>query len=131
MEVRSVVQPNIFELSSVVAARERYSSLSLPVDRDTILYSRYKHVHGIPSIENGQGIPLYKLRALDNLIDRLIALRGNQPIVKNMDDLHEDELDGLIDGYRAALHQSLSIQSERPLSTVGYGDLGLSLDIVA
>lgn len=127
----AVSQPYIFEITSLVAKEHGSGKLALPVDRAALLYSRYKHVRGAPSIGSTAGVPLSKLRALDNLIERLIRLQGNHPIVKHTRELTEGEIDGLISAYRRDLHQTLG--SPRRSLTVGSpaNDLGLSLDIVA
>ncbi len=129
--VASVLQPNIFELSSLVARENPTGKLAMPVDTSVLLYSRYKHVRGAPPVGAGRGVPLYRLRALDNLIERLISLRSNRPIVRNIADLSREEVDGLIEEYRKSVHREVS--SESKVLEIGSvsNDLGLTLDIVA
>ena len=126
--IRSVRQPNIFQITGLVANGNRPGKLSFPVDPSVLLYSRYKHVRGAASIGPGNGAPLTKLRALDNLIDRLIRLRGNQPIVRNIDDLNAGEIEGLLASYRKGLHRALAAGN-------AHGNTGLeirvSVDLVA
>ena len=129
--VRSVPRPNVFEISGVVARSDRIGKLALPVDPQVVLYSRYKHVRGAAPIGQVNGVPLTKLRALDNLIDRLIRLKSNQPIVRNIDELRPDEVDGLVSTYRRGLHRAIAQQSEITNDVTTYGVLGLSLDLVA
>ena len=129
--MRSVLIPNVFEISGRVASSDRIGKLALPVDPQAILYSRYKHVRGASPVGQAGGVPLSKLRALDNLIDRLIRLKSNQPIVPNIDELQPAEVDGLVSSYRRGLHKAIAQQSELMNDVSSYGFLGVSLDLVA
>lgn len=126
--IRPVSQPNIFQITSLVANGDRSGKLSFPVDPSVLLYSRYKHVRGAVSIGSGDGAPLTKLRALDNLIDRLIRLRGNQPIVRNIDELNAGEIEGLLANYRKGLHRALAAGKSNGSTGL---DIGISVDLVA
>mgnify|MGYP006306915459 FL=1 len=64
-------------LSSILKARYGSGPLSLPM-RGGMVYARFKHVQGVPSQEEG-GFTISRLRALDNLIDRLARLKGEAP----------------------------------------------------
>ena len=63
-------------LSSILRARYGSGPVSLPMR--TGMYARFKHVQGVPSRGNG-GFTVSRLRALDNLIDRLTRLKGEAP----------------------------------------------------
>ena len=131
MVVRNTAQPNIFELSRFITRNRSVGKLSLPVDPSLSLYSRFRHVRGVPSIDRTGGVPLSKLRALDNLIDRLIRLGGKQPIVKNIDNLNEKEIEGLISQYQRGLHQTLN-SSRKLAGYVGKSvESALTLNMVA
>ena len=129
--VRSVPNPNVFKISGLVANGDRVGKLALPVDPQAILYSRYKHVRGAAPIGQANGVPLSKLRALDNLVDRLIRIKSNQPIVRNIDELKPGEVDGLVSSYRSGLHRAISQNTELINDVDSYGFLGVSLDLVA
>ena len=122
------MRPNIFEISGLVA--NGAGKLVLPVDHSAVLYSRYKHVRGAVPMGASEGTSLSKLRALDNLIDRLIRVQGRQPIVSDSDDLVGFEVSGLIDSYRNRLHQALS--SANGISGASAEEFkGVTLDLVA
>ena len=129
--VRSVPRPNVFEISGLVARNDRIGKLALPVDPQAILYSRYKHVRGAAPVGQTSGVPLSKLRALDNLIDRLIRLKSNQPIVRNISELQPREVDGLVSSYREGLHRAIAGQTGLMNDVSLSGFLGVSLDLVA
>ncbi len=129
--VRGITQPNVFELTRLVTRHETAGKLSLPVDSAVLLYSRFKYVRGMPSAATPGGLPLSKLRALDNLIDRLIRLRGKQPIVKNVDDLATEEIDGLIQQYRRGVHRAITADPHVLNVENSYDVIGLTFNIVA
>ena len=60
-----------------------------------------------------------------------MASKASQKATKDVNDLSESELDGLINGYRAAVHRSLVSQSAISLFGGGQENVGLSLNIVA
>lgn len=63
-------------LSSILRARYGNGPVSLPTRGG--VYARLKHIQGIPSRGEG-GFTISRLRALDNLIDRLTRLKGMAP----------------------------------------------------
>jgi len=126
-----VSQSNVFEISSLASQADGAGKLSLPVDAAVLLYSRYKHVRGTPSLGTVHGVSLSRLRALDNLIERLIRLRGNQPIVPNIEELTQQEIEGLIETYRKGVHRALTDQTQNVQPASAWEDLGLTLNTVA
>ena len=130
MGVQAIGNPNIFQLSRIVSFRDSSSRVALPVDRSLVLYSRYKHVHGIPTAGDGKGMPLDRLRILDTLIDRLISLKSGGLLVKDVTGATSEEIDGLIKEYQAELHKSLVRQTEL-LGGSASSDLGLVVNMVA
>jgi len=64
-------------LSTVLRARYGGGPLSLPL-RGGAIYARFKHVQGVPS-GGDQGFTISRLKALDNLIERLARLKGDSP----------------------------------------------------
>jgi hypothetical protein len=129
--VNTMSQPNIFELSGVVARSEGSSKLALPVNPSVVLYARYKHVRGALPSQDASGVPLSKLRALDNLIERLIRIHGKQPIVRHIEDLTREEVDGLIANYSKGVHRIAT--DPRQSLTVGSAsnDVALMVNLVA
>ena len=131
MTIRPLGSPNVFQLSRLVTSSSNSSKLTLPVERQWMLYSRLKHVHGVPSGANSEGLPLHKLRALDNYIDRLIRLKGSKASGLDVTHMSEGELDRQISIQQQKLHQALKIISLTPLAGSQYNDIGLAVDFVA
>ena len=65
--VRSVIVPNIIRL------KHGRGKITVPLKPSQSVYARFKHITAIPAKINSEGIPVYKLRILDNLIERLIG----------------------------------------------------------
>ncbi len=122
---------NVFQLSSVASETAASRKLALPVDSRTLLYSRFKHVHGTPARGEMSGIPLSRLRAIDNLIDRLISLRGRNTYWVNVDQMNREDLAFTMQRLQKEISGLLT--GERLPLTAGslQNDLGLVLNYVA
>lgn len=128
--IQPTANPSIFQLSRIVSHRQGANRVSVPVDQSLVMYSRYRHVHGIPSYDKDGGLPLERLRVLDTLIDRLINLRTGGPLVKDVEALSSNEINQLIEDYQAELHNAL----KRKMSFPDFNqspDVGLVVDLVA
>ncbi|MFP4329234.1 MAG: hypothetical protein ACOC28_00995 [Alkalispirochaetaceae bacterium] len=90
-------------LSSILRARYGSGPVSLPM-RGGMVYARFKHVQGVPSRGEG-GFTISRLRALDNLIDRLSRLKGAR--VENSN-LESEAVDRRIDELSRQLNQELA-----------------------
>ena len=124
-------QPNVFRITGLITQKQSSMKLALPVDRGAVLYSRYRHVRGSSPLGQAGNVSLSKLRALDNLIERLMRMRSNKPLVKHTADLTDNEIDGLVRDYQKGLHRAI-VDSARDLALGGsFGDSAISLDIVA
>jgi len=122
---------NIFRLSSVARESAANRKLSLPVDASMLLYSRYKHVHGTPASAELSGLPLSRLRAIDNLIDRLISLRGRNTYWVNTDEMNSEDLAFTMERLQKEMNHLLS-REQLPLTAGSpQNDLGLILNYVA
>jgi hypothetical protein len=129
--VTAATQPHIFEITGLVAREHSHGKIALPVDRAVLLYSRYEHVRGTFPVGDSEGVPLSKLRALDNLIERLLRLQGRQPIVRNTRDLTKGEVDDLIAVYRKDLHRTATAPTKAASAGSPTNDVALTLNIVA
>jgi len=78
MRMQTIQYPTQPALSPAYVMRARFSRgrISFPVKPSQAIYARFKHVQGFPS-NKGNGIPLSKLRSIDNLIERLVNLKKN------------------------------------------------------
>ena len=105
--------------------------LAMPVDSSMLLYSRFKHVHGTPSTGAASGVSLSRLRAIDNLIDRLISLRGKNTYWVNVDGMKSDDLAFTMEKLQKELHGLVS-GSEIPVTAGSpQNDIGLIFNAVA
>ena len=72
MEIGTLSVNRNIPVTHIVKARYSPGKIALPVKNSQFLYSNFKHVSGIPAVySQGEGYSLTKLRALDNLIERL------------------------------------------------------------
>jgi hypothetical protein len=69
--IRPVFIPNIVHL------RNGRGKLAVPVQRNHLVYAYFKHITGIPTGKDIAGVPVYKLRILDNLIEQLVGRKVN------------------------------------------------------
>ncbi|MFW6362385.1 MAG: hypothetical protein ACOC0D_00950 [Spirochaeta sp.] len=109
-------------LSTVVRAQTSNGRIRLPLDQPG-LFIRFKHIQGIPARSDGEGFPLYKLRMLDTLIDRLHSMRsgdGFTPPGKLPQS--EEAVDMMLENYERQVRAAAA-----HLDMVGYGKVsGLS-----
>lgn len=132
MELQPLITTNIFRLSHVLSAQSNVNKIALPVDNRLLLYARFKHVHGVPSFRKGEGLPLASLKALDNLIDRLLSVKGKNGYWPTVSSMNTEDLNFALDRMQSALHREL--QSDRhPVGLLGHeqNDMGLLFEIVA
>lgn len=109
-------------LSTVVRAQNSNGRISLPLSQPGI-YMRFKYVQGVPSRSEGEGFPLYKLRMLDTLIDKLKRMKGDDGAVQSAPPSHDDDtIDYMIENYERQVRAAAA-----QLDAVGYGtSMGLT-----
>ena len=131
MQIQRYAHTNVFQISEVARETAINRKLTLPVDSSMVLYSRYKHVHGTPAAGGTSGLPLSQLRAIDNLIDRLITLRGRDTYWVNANQMNGEDLTFALERLQKEVNHLVS--GEKPALTAGslYNDLGLTLNYVA
>jgi hypothetical protein len=101
------------------------SRISLPVRPAFAVYASFKHIRAIPDAGLKDGIPMYKLAILDNLIERL---SGSAPAALGArSEVNARTIDHLITGLAAEL---------RSRNAAGFRggmlpDMGLVVDLVA
>ncbi len=113
---------NVIRLENMGGGR-----LTVPVHPTHAPYARFKHIQGVPAHDDG--VPIFRLRVLDNLIDRLIS-RGQQiPSPAQLLELKPESIDPLIDRLESRLHRYLL---QFPSSFGGlYPETGLLIDLSA
>ena len=123
--IRGVASLQTFLNPSVMAA-SRVGRRTVPVRPLQSVYASFKHVVGVPSRSPGSQVPLNKLRVLDNLIDRLIAVRGEQGEIIPV---NTENVDGLIQQMERQLNTA--VRASRPLFTGMHPETGLVLNMLA
>ncbi|MFP4301530.1 MAG: hypothetical protein ACLFPW_09910 [Spirochaetaceae bacterium] len=106
-------------LSSILRARYGNGPVSLPTRGG--VYARLKHIQGIPSRGDG-GFTVSRLRALDNLIDRLTRLKGMAP--ETSKSASAQQVDRQIEDLSKQLRQELATLDHSGFSA-GWKDLFL------
>jgi hypothetical protein len=118
-------------LSNIIRAQYAQGRISLPQNGG--LYTRFKHVQGVPSGQSGAGYSISKLRMIDLLVERLVRLKGESaaptPEVAASDITDQD---ALIQQYASRLTDALrSASSISPSMTAGIAESGMVIDLVA
>jgi hypothetical protein len=116
-----------FFLDVIRIQNTRGGPVTVPVNPSQAVYARLKHVRGVPSQEGGA--PLFRLRILDNLIDRLLSYSEGVPQTQQLRNLDNDSIDPLIDRLQNQLrNRLLSV----PSSFGGnYPETGMLIDLSA
>ena len=115
-------------LSSII--RAQYSTGRIMLPQNGGLYSRFKHVQGVPAQTPHGGYSVSKLQMIDLLVERLVQLKGQS--AASLSRGNEARPDALISRYAAQLAQSLrAADSLSPSVTAGIAELGLLFNLVA
>jgi len=116
MSIVQAALPGTVPYSNVIYAKHSNQKLSLPVQRQQYLYARFKHVVGVPAHGSGKGLSIFKLKLLDNIIERLSSMQSDK-INKKTDITGMDAkaLDAMIEKYKSKLH------TEVKKSSFGFG----------
>ncbi len=109
--IQGITSVQIFLNPSVTAAN-RVGRRTVPVRPLHSVYAHFKHVIGVPSRSPGGQVPLAKLRVLDNLIERLVRIRGQKG--ETMPVTNEN-VDPMIDQLKSELHNA--VRASTPLFT--------------
>jgi hypothetical protein len=105
----SVYAP-VFENSASGAGK-----LFVPVRPAMVMYAQFDHVAGVPA-STGSGVSISKIQILNALIDRLISVKARSEIPEIAD---EEGMDGMIQQYQAALHETLGQAQSNPFLLPG------------
>ena len=112
--VAPIVFPNLIRVQGT------NSRISLPIQRAHFVYARFKHIKGVPSADGG--VSIFKLRLLDNLLDRMLAVKGLLVI-------DVDNIDEITRHLQSALRDS--ILAVKPAFSGLFPETGLLIDMVA
>ena len=122
----SSVNPSFF-LNIIRIQNMQDGRITVPVKPAQAVYARFKHILGVPARDGGA--PMFRLRVLDNLIDRLLRLSGQVPSAQQLRDLDGEAIDPLIDRLQNQLRTHLL---QFPSSFGGtFPETGMLIDLVA
>ncbi len=120
--VTPIVFPNLIRVQGT------NSRMPLPVQRVQFVYARFKHIKGVPSADGG--ISVFKLRVLDNLLDKMLAVKGSLAIdAYKMKDVNHDNIDEITQRLESTLRKSLL--AVKPAFSGLFPETGLLIDMVA
>ncbi|MBU8913545.1 MAG: hypothetical protein KOO61_05930 [Spirochaetales bacterium] len=115
-------------LSNIIRAQYAQGKIALPQSGG--LYSRFKHIQGVPAQAVGGGYSVSKLQMIDLLVERLIQLRGSS-VMSSSPGGGADQ-DTLISRYAGELAQTLrAADSISPSVTAGIAEPGMLFSLVA
>lgn len=88
----------------LVSATNGAGRLSIPVPRHQVIYAHFEHVAGVEA-NGGSASSIDKLKILNTLIDRLIALRDDPLVAReNEGRLSPERVDALLEQYGKEAH---------------------------
>jgi hypothetical protein len=122
----SAAKPGFF-LNVIRIQNTRDGRITVPVKPANVVYARFKHVLGVPAQDGGT--PLFKLRVLDNLIDRLLRYSEEVPSEERLRNLDAEAIDPLIARLQSRLRSHLL---RFPSSFGGtFPETGMLIDLIA
>ena len=115
-------------LSNIIRAQYATGRITLPQNGG--LYSRFKHIQGIPSSSSDGGYSVNKLRMIDLLVDRLIRMKGNG--AQEMNRAGSGDPDELFTRYAEELAATIrKTDAVSPSVAASVAGRGLLFDMVA
>lgn len=132
MKIEGISSLTTVPVSNLIRARVSEGAIALPVNSTSAVYSNFKHIKGIPAAVDGTGYSISRLRALDNLIDRLRGL-GAEKTADYSPAPGGSEPPGIAEltaSLRKELNEALSRRMIQFRGSAGL-DTALSLDISA
>ena len=122
----SSTQP-VFFLNIIRIQNMQGGRITAPVNPAHAVYARFKHIQGVPA-QDGSA-PIFRLRILDNLIDRLLRYREEAPGLEELRELNPESIDPLISKLQSRLRSHLL---HFPPSFGGnYPETGMLIDLIA
>ena len=122
----SSTQPGFF-LNIIRIQNMQSGRITAPVNPAHAVYARFKHIQGVPAQDGGA--PIFRLRVLDNLIDRLLRYREEAPGLEELRELSPEGIDPLISKLQSRLRSHLL---QFPPSFGGnYPETGMLIDLIA
>jgi hypothetical protein len=122
----SAAKPGFF-LNVIRIQNMQDGRITVPVNPAHVVYARFKHVLGVPS--NDGGTPLFRLRVLDNLIDRLLRYSEQVPSEQQLRALDAEDIDPLISRLQNQLRSHL-LQFPSSFGDT-FPETGMLIDLIA
>jgi len=119
------VNPTI--LPNIMSIRGLSGRISVPVRRLSTPYAQFKHIKGVPV--SAGGLPVFKLKILDGLIEQLLSYRGRISGLPELEQLKPEGLDALIGQLQQQLQRTLT--ANPPLFGGSYPETGLVVNMLA
>ncbi len=115
---------------NIISIRGMRGKLLLPVAPLNAISAVFKHIMPVPSRNRRADIPLYKLRVLDDLLDRILRSRKSKTVnkIKNVK-ITARNIDSLISGLSAQLR--IKSPGAEQYGMVFKPDTGLIINLVA
>lgn len=101
--------------------------LSVPVKSAYTPYARFEHIRGVPSSDGG--VPIFKLRVLDKLIDRLLGYGERVPAASDLRSADSESLDPVVRHLQQRLQHHL-LSRTAPFGGQ-FPETGMLIDLVA
>lgn len=115
-------------LSSII--RAQYSTGRIALPQNGGLYSRFKHIQGVPAQSSDGGYSVSKLQMIDQLVERLVRLKGNG--ATSTTQAGDSGPDALFTQYAAELARTIrAADAISPSVTAGMAGPGLLFNLVA
>ncbi len=127
MDLSTINLSRTIPLTQIVRAQYSPGKIGLPVQRGHYLYSSFNHVYGVPSPADNVGYTISKLRALDNLIERLQSSGMKIPGIESMagHEMTPAQVDIMINLAATNLHKAAA---QNP--GTGYAAVGVETGLV-
>jgi hypothetical protein len=122
----STTKPGFF-LDVIRIQNMQGGRISVPVNPAHVVYARFRHIQGVPA-QNG-GAPLFRLRVLDNLIDRLLQYNEKVPDIMQLKSMEAESIDPLISEFQNRLRSR--VLQFPPAFGGGYSETGMLIDLSA
>lgn len=120
-------------LSNIIRAQYANGRISLPQNGG--LFTRLRHVQGVPSQWHDGGYSVSKLRMIDLLVERLVRLKGEHAAGASGGTVTgaETNVDALLNDYAAQVSSALKNAETNvaPSITAGIVESGMLFDLVA
>ncbi len=108
MEIQLSTATSTISLANLVRATSGQGKVSFPVNSSDLAYANFKNIKIVPSGAGGGSYSVSRLRALDNLIEQLNRMKGQNRIeTPDLDSLNSDTLNSLISELSEEIHTKL------------------------